>query len=141
MEKSNLEYEKEITFLKKSQSPEQVLTNSPKLAEDKKIINVEDKSEQKLEQDQDQEQEQEQDIECVKGVIIHDTKELEMITNKINKLNKKLTLNLLYKASADSDKAEAFHGKCDDAKSTIVLVETDKGKRFGGYTTCSWGGD
>ena len=143
LEKSNLEYEKEITFLKKSQSPEQVLTNSPKLAEEKKIINEEDKSEQKLEQksEQDQEQEQEQDIECVKGVIIHDTKELEMITNKINKLNKKLTLNLLYKASADSDKAEAFHGKCDDAKSTIVLVETDKGKRFGGYTTCSWGGD
>ena len=64
-----------------------------------------------------------------------------MLTRKINKLNRKLTLNLLYKATADSDKAEAFHGKCDDAKSTIVLVETDKGLRFGGYTTCSWAGD
>ena len=78
---------------------------------------------------------------CVKGDIIHNTDELELITRKINKLNQKLTLNLLYKATADSDKASAFHSKCDDAKSSLVLVETDKGKRFGGFTTCSWSGD
>ena len=77
----------------------------------------------------------------IQGQIIHDSEELELITKKINKLNQKLTLNLLYKATADSDKAAAFHAKCDDAKSTIVLVETDKGKRFGGYTSCSWSGD
>ncbi len=78
---------------------------------------------------------------CVKGDIIHNTDELELVTRKINKLNQKLTLNLLYKATADSDKASAFHSKCDEAKSTLVLVETDKGKRFGGYTSCSWSGD
>ena len=77
----------------------------------------------------------------VKGDIIHDPSELELLTKKINKLNQKLTLNLLYKATADSDKAAAFHAKCDEANSSIVLVETDKGKRFGGYTTCSWRGD
>ena len=79
--------------------------------------------------------------ECVKGEIIHDMKELELITKKINKQNKKLIINLLYKATVDSDKASAFHEKCDDAKSTIVFVETDDGKRFGGYTSCSWSGD
>ena len=78
---------------------------------------------------------------CVKGDIIHNTDELELITRKINKLNQKLTLNLLYKATADSDKASAFHSKCDDAKSSLVLVETDKGKRFGGFTSKSWSGD
>ena len=78
---------------------------------------------------------------CVKGDIIQDTSELELLTRKINKYNKKLTLNLLYKASADSDQASAFHEKCDQAQSTIVLIETDKGKRFGGFTTCSWSGD
>ena len=77
----------------------------------------------------------------IKGNIIHDTDELEMLTRKINKDNKKLTLNLLYKATADSDRAAAFHAKCDEAKSSVVLVETDKGKRFGGYTSCSWSGD
>ena len=85
-------------------------------------------------------EENSQDI-SVKGDIIHDTSELDLLSQKINKLNQKLTLNLLYKATADSDKAAAFHAKCDDAQSTIVLVETDKGKRFGGYTTCDWSGD
>ena len=78
---------------------------------------------------------------CVKGDIIHNTDELELLTRKINKLNQKLTLTLLYKATADSDQASAFHEKCDEAKSTLVLVETDKGKRFGGFTSCSWSGD
>ena len=64
----------------------------------------------------------------IKGNIIHDTDELEMLTRKINKDNKKLTLN-------------AFHAKCDEAQSSVVLVETDKGKRFGGYTSISWSGD
>ena len=77
----------------------------------------------------------------VKGDILHNTNELEMLTRKINKNNQKLTLNLLYKASADSDKAMAFHEKCDNAQSSIVLVETTKGKRFGGFTACSWEGD
>jgi hypothetical protein len=77
----------------------------------------------------------------IKGNIIHDTDELEMLTRKINKDNKKLTLNLLYKATADSDRAAAFHAKCDEAQSSVVLVETDKGKRFGGYTSISWSGD
>ena len=78
---------------------------------------------------------------CVKGDIIHNANELELITRKINRSNKKITLNLLYKATADSDKANAFHNKCDQAHSTIVLIETDKGKRFGGFTSCNWAGE
>ena len=82
---------------------------------------------------------------CVKGDILHSAQELELITrkinNKLNNKNNKLTLNLLYKATADSDKASAFHEKCDKANRTIVLIETDKGKRFGGYTSMSWKGE
>ena len=99
--------------------------------------------ERREDDDLDQEQEQEQDQgKEVKGDIIHDIKELEMITKKINKdENKKIIINLLYKASVDSDRASAFHEKCDQAQNTIVLVETKNGKRFGGYTTCSWSGN
>ena len=135
LENLKLEYEEEITMLKKAQrntntnleTRTHVNMSSAKKSSgmDSKQIMFEDKPEQI----------------CVKGDIIHNTDELEMITRRINKLNKKLTLNLLYKASADSDKASAFHNKCDDAQSSLVLVETDKGKRFGGYTTCSWKGD
>ena len=75
--------------------------------------------------------------------IIKNSAELSLITNKI-KDNCKLDvskLKLLYRASVDGDKAVIFHEKCDQAKSTIVLVETLNGKRFGGFTTCSWSGN
>ena len=77
----------------------------------------------------------------VKGDIIHDLKELEMITRKINKSNNRIILNLLYKATSDSDSAAAFHQKCDKAESSLVLVETTEGLRFGGFTSKNWRGD
>jgi DNA repair exonuclease SbcCD ATPase subunit len=80
-------------------------------------------------------------LEVVKGDIIQNTKELELLTRKISKNNRKITLNLLYKATVDSDKAQAFHNKCDSVNNSLVLVKSANGKRFGGYTTCNWSGD
>ena len=77
----------------------------------------------------------------IKGDIIQNLNELEMLTRKINKSNNKIILNLLYKATADSDTASAFHQKCDKAESTLVLVQADNGKRFGGFTSRNWRGD
>ena len=76
----------------------------------------------------------------VYGDILHSIAELEMLVRKINKSSQKMTLNLIYKATADSDKVQEFHQKCDKAKSTLVLIETDEGKRFGGYTSTTWEG-
>ena len=67
--------------------------------------------------------------------------ELELLTRKICKNHKKIKLNLLYKATIDSDEASAFHKKCDAASNTIVLVRSGNDKRFGGYTSCSWEGN
>ena len=80
-------------------------------------------------------------MEIVKGDIIRSTAELELLTRKICQQYKKITLNLLYKATIDSDKAAVFHNKCDWANRTLVLVRSGNGKRFGGYTSCSWKGD
>ena len=88
-----------------------------------------------------QSQSSEQNLSIVKGEIIEDNSELEFLTRKICHDYKKITLYLLYKASVDTDKAEAFHRKCDKAQSSIVLVKTKDGKRFGGYTSCDWGGE
>ena len=82
-----------------------------------------------------------EDSEEIKGDIIHDMKELEMLIKKINKNNKKIIINLLYKASADGDKASIFHEKCDKANNSIVLVETKDKMRFGGFTICNWSGN
>ncbi len=80
-------------------------------------------------------------LEVVKGDIIQNTDELELLTRKISKNNKKIVLNLLYKATIDSDKAEIFHQKCDSAESSLVLIKSGNGKRFGGYTSCNWKGN
>ena len=73
--------------------------------------------------------------------IIQTSVEEEMLLNKINKHEKELSINLIYKASVDSDSAEVFHKKCDNAQRTLVIIETINGRRFGGYTTQSWEGN
>ena len=80
-------------------------------------------------------------MEIVKGDIIQSSAELEFLTRKICQNHKKVTLNLLYKATLDSDKASVFHNKCDFANRTLVLVKSGNNKRFGGYTTCNWKGN
>ena len=135
LETIKIKYEQEIKTLREAEATEQT-----KLIEFQRMT-----TEQRMRSGMDSRQllfdDQPQQI-CVKGDIIHNTDELELLTRKINKSNnQRLTLNLLYKATADSDQASVFHAKCDDARSTLVLVETDKGRRFGGFTTCSWEGD
>ena len=125
LENLKAQYEQEIKTLKKQKTTTTTTTVEKTSGLEKNQLLFEDKAQQI----------------SVKGDIIHSTEELELITRKINKANKKITLNLLYKATVDSDKATAFHDKCDHAQSSLVLVETDKGKRFGGFTTCSWAGD
>ena len=81
-------------------------------------------------------------LEIIRGDIIDNAQELELLTRRMcqNKYNK-ISLNLLYKAIVDSDKAEIFHRKCDSAEKTLVLIRSAKGKRFGGFTSCSWEGN
>jgi len=80
-------------------------------------------------------------LEVIKGDIIQSTSELEFLTRKICQNYNKITLNLLYKATIDSDKASVFHNKCDIATNSLVLVKSGNDKRFGGYTSCSWEGN
>ena len=80
-------------------------------------------------------------MEIVKGEIIKSSAELELLTRKICQNYQKVTLDLLYKATIDSDKAAAFHNKCDYANRTLVLIKSGNGRRFGGYTTCNWKGN
>ena len=120
LELLKIQYEKEIMSLKGSQEIGEKISEL-----DKKQHIIQEKTQQYT----------------VRGDIIHSEDEIELITRRINKINRKITLNLIYKATVDSDKAEAFHEKCDSAQSSLVLVETDKGKRFGGFTTSSWSGN
>ena len=80
-------------------------------------------------------------INVFKGKIIQNKDELEFLTRRISQLYRRITLNLIYKATVDSDRAEIFHEKCDKANSSIILIESGNGRRFGGFTTCNWEGN
>ena len=74
--------------------------------------------------------------------IIHKYNEIDEVVSKIQKiLNKDVIFNLEYKAFDSGDKAKIFHEKCDNLDMSLVLIETDQGVRFGGFTTKSWKGN
>ena len=51
---------------------------------------------------------------------------------------KKLQLERLYRGSQDGFLAENFHSLCDGKGPTLTVVESEQGKRFGGYTAVPW---
>ena len=74
--------------------------------------------------------------------IIHKYSEIDDVVSKIQDLLLKgVKFNLVYKAFDVGDRASTFHEKCDKLKMSLVLVETDKDIRFGGFTTESWEGN
>ena len=75
------------------------------------------------------------------GDIIHNVKEKQLILRKLYTNFSYIIVHLIYKATVDTDKAEAFHRNCDRAKNTLVLIESGNGKRFGGFTSCHWKGN
>ena len=73
--------------------------------------------------------------------IIHKYSEISDVVDKIQKIFfKNINFNLVYKAFNDGDKAQTFHEKCDYLSMSLVLIETDKNIRFGGFTMRSWEG-
>ena len=118
--------------------------------------NVENQVEKKeTQQQQEQQQQNDNDIEALfrteDGLIIFRNGILRGIINKYSEIDfvvsriqdiiaKGAKFNLLYKATTHGDKASIFHEKCDNHQLTLVLVETDKGVRFGGFTTKTWDG-
>ena len=74
--------------------------------------------------------------------IIHRYAEIDEIISKIqDKLLKGAKFNLIYRAFNDGDKAKIFHEKCNGHPITLVLIETQDGVRFGGFTKKTWDGN
>ena len=68
--------------------------------------------------------------------IIKDIEEEKLIGDMISSLNSKIkTYRLLFRATIDGDSAEKFHSTCDSYNNLIILIETQEGLRFGGYTS------
>ena len=74
--------------------------------------------------------------------IIKKYSDINNVVNRIqNKIKKGAKFKIVYKATELGDKATVFHQKCDNLQMSLVLIETKKGVRFGGFTTKSWEGN
>ena len=74
--------------------------------------------------------------------IIHKYAEIDEVVSRIQDiLAKGVKFTLVYKAFDIGDRAKDFHEKCDKLNMSLVLIETDKDIRFGGFTTQSWAGN
>ena len=69
-------------------------------------------------------------------IINNDDEKVKVIKEWINP-NKNISFELLFRKNKDGPKE--FHNKCDNKGPTLTLIETDKGKKFGGYTPINWG--
>ena len=77
------------------------------------------------------------------GDIIKEKKDEEWLIEEVKKVldyeeEYKPTILFLYKATINGDDYNNFHSYCDDYNNTLIIIETDKGKIFGGFTSQMW---
>lgn len=83
---------------------------------------------------------------CMNSRIVND-KSIEFVINHLKKIynvnndNIKFKPKLLYRATRDGFDSSSFHKKCDYIKGTLILIENNKGIRFGGFTMGTWDGN
>ena len=66
--------------------------------------------------------------------IFKNINEIDFILSRFKDKNKKISLNLLFKATRDGQKSSDFHTKCDGKTHQLIFIKTKKGVIFGGYT-------
>ena len=74
------------------------------------------------------------------SLIIRDMKDLDFIIKKINLMyvehDKKFqNMKLIYSASEDGDACTIFHSMCDGISPLLIFIKTNRGIRFGGFTS------
>ena len=75
--------------------------------------------------------------------IITKVEELQLIENQLLKEDpniKTIEYNLIYRGTEHGDSAKIFHEKCN-VPNNLILIKTEDGIKFGGYTKQSWEGE
>ena len=128
---------KEITFLKTNlnlmkSKLENIEINNKDL--NKIMIKLENENKQILNNNNFEEK----IITNLKSKIIDSFDKIDFIINRLQdspKLkNKKISFNLLFKATTDGQLASDFHKKCDGKVQQLIFIKTTEGETFGGYT-------
>ena len=59
---------------------------------------------------------------------------LERLKNKEKLKNRRISMDLLFKATRDGLKSSDFHRNCDGKVQVLIFIKTTEGEIFGGYT-------
>jgi hypothetical protein len=72
---------------------------------------------------------------CFKSssILTKDT-DFNFLLNKLSKYNP-TSYKIIYKSSIDGDNIKNFHSNCDGEENIIIIIETVKGLKFGGFTS------
>ena len=76
--------------------------------------------------------------------ILKSFQELELIIKSIpnyNKFDGIPSIQTIFQSSENGDSAKSFHKFCDGEPNVIIVIETDKGNRFGGFTSIGFNSD
>jgi hypothetical protein len=130
--------------LKQNQSLSQFNTNTKLSSEQNKNDNEPDQNLSSFSEDQLYRTEEDRVI-FRNGIlygIIKKYSEIEKVVGKIQSiLQKGARFKIVYKATELGDRAAIFHQQCDNVDISLILIETVKGVRFGGFTTKNWKGN
>lgn len=83
------------------------------------------------------EKENREDMKGFEKTIIKNNSEAEKLMKWVCPNNER-KVKLIYKATPEENTRDDFHRKCDNKGATLTIIETTKGRRFGGYTSVCW---
>ena len=96
----------------------------------KRILEIENWKKRKEEEDKKRKEEGK-----FPSLILTEKNQKELIITKLKSRGKTInSLNLLFRASRDGDQSSVVHNKIDGKTNILMIVQTIKGLKFGGYT-------
>ena len=66
--------------------------------------------------------------------ILTSETDFDFLLNKLSKYNP-TSYKIIYKSSIDGDNVKTFHSNCDGEENVLIIIETNKGLKFGGFTS------
>lgn len=73
--------------------------------------------------------------------ILKNEEDKNLIFSWINQNIVKLNAKLVYSAKINGDDSFTFHNLCDNIGPSLIIIESEHGHIFGGYTSASWKGN
>ena len=102
----------------------------------KRILEIENwKKRKEEEEEEEKKRKEEEEKKKFPSLILTEKNQKELIITKLKNRGKTInSLNLLFRASRDGDQSSVVHNKIDGKKDILMIVQTTKGLKFGGYT-------